>query len=401
MRTAFRNGYVYDEGRFFRADLEVVAGRIVDRALPGESDSEAPVGEVVDLQGAFVIPGLIDAHAHLVLSSDSARDEPLTARVLKGVRNANTQLRAGVTSVRDVGGPGRIAIELKDAIEGGLIHGPRVSTSGSFVCAVDGHVSYWGCEATGTAEVRNAVDTQLKAGSDFIKIMASGGVADEREDPESAQFTLAELEAITQEAAGSGRYVAAHAHPPQAIRLCLEAGVRTIEHASFMDERCIELALERDAFIVPTFIVYDVIAASQKLPKGQRDLAARVLERKIESFLKAAAAGVRWGVGTDAGTFMPHGQLWKEMRFISQLGVPTSRILDAATLTNAEIMHRSDVGRLEFGDWADMVVLNSDPTQHLEALERPAMVIKGGRVVHRDSKLPPPPTTASQKEEHE
>ncbi|MBX3141447.1 MAG: amidohydrolase family protein [Trueperaceae bacterium] len=390
MQATFRNGRLFREGRFQRADIEVVDGRIAAisaSTAPGRAGTD--VNEV-DLGGAFVIPGLVDAHTHLVLSQDAARAEPLSARVLKGVRNARVQLRSGVTSVRDVGGPGRIAVELKEAIRAGMVEGPRVDTSGSFVCAPGGHVSYWGREATGEEEARLAVREQRAAGADFIKIMASGGVADEGEDPEAPQFEPGELRALVSEAASTGTYVAAHAHPATAIRLCLEAGVRTIEHASFIDERGVELAVERGAYIVPTFIVYDVIARSETLGGFQRDLAARVLEKKAEAFLAAVAAGVKWGAGTDAGTYMPQGQLWQELLFIERLGVPAEAVLTAATRTNAEILQTDEIGRLEPGAWADLLVLAADPTADLTTLSTPTLVVKGGVVVHRDQNSAPP-----------
>lgn len=382
MGTTFTNARLYRRGRFEFADFEVAEGRITT-VTPRAADTVRHAStSAIDLGGRFVLPGLIDAHAHLVLSSDAQRDEPLTARILKGVRNAKAQLRAGVTSVRDVGGPGRIAVDLKAAISAGIIEGPRVSTSGSFVCVTGGHVSYWGREADGADDARRAVREQRKAAADFIKVMASGGVADEGEDPNSAQFTRAELEAICDEANSTGAYVAAHAHPAGAIRQCLEVGVRTIEHASFIDDAGIEAALRSGAYIVPTFIVYDVIARSEHLPAHQRDLAARVLDRKAECFLAADSAGVKWGVGTDAGSFMPQGQLWQEMAFLTRLGLDVARVLEAATETNAEILRDDALGRLEPGCWADAVVLDADPTQDIESLARPSAVIKRGQIVH-------------------
>lgn len=385
MRATYCNGHLYRKGRFEASDFEVVDGRI-SSITPRQPElgkrEESP--DHVDLGGAYVIPGLVDAHAHLVLSPDAERHEQLTARVLKGARNARIQLEAGVTAVRDVGGPGRIALDLKDAIEAGVLPGPRVSSSGSFISITGGHVSYWGREADGADDVRRAVREQRKAGADFIKIMASGGVADASEDPSLSQYTRSELEVICQEASSAGTYVAAHAHPAAAIRHCLEAGVRTIEHASFLDEAGIEIALTKSAYIVPTFIVYEVMARSEHLSSTQRNLASYVLERKSESFMAAVNAGVMWGVGTDAGSFMPQGQLWQEMLFIHRLGVPADEVIKAATLTNAEIMRSERLGRLEPGSWADAVVFDSDPTMNLDVLKDPSLVIKGGRVVHRN-----------------
>lgn len=395
MRAAFRNGNLYRSGHFALADFEVTAGRISSITPAGTAPSKPTGGEplALDLEGAYVLPGLIDAHAHLTLSQDAHRNEPLTARVIKGVRNAGDHLRAGVTSVRDVGGPGRIAVELKEAVAAGIVAGPRVHTSASFICATGGHVNYWGREADGTDDVRRAVREQRKAGADFIKIMASGGVADVNEDPEVTQYTLTELESIVDAANEAGTYVAAHAHPATAISLCLQAGVRTIEHASFIDERGIELALERGAYLVPTFLVYDVMARSEGLSQAQRDMAAKVLERKAASFLAAVEAGVKWGVGTDSGSYLQPGQLWQELLLLHDLGIPMSDVLHAATVTNAEILRDDAVGRLEPGCWADAIVLDQDPTIDPGALARPALVIQGGRVAEGPAR-PPTPTQA-------
>lgn len=383
MNTTYRNGRLFRAGRFEVADFEVIDGRIAGVSTPSvPATNRQPNSGAIDLGGRFVIPGLIDAHAHLVLRADAERFEPLTSRVLKGVRNAKEHLASGVTSVRDAGGPGRITVELKQAIDLGFVEGPRTRTSGSFVCIPGGHVSYWGREVSNTEEARRAVREQHDAGADFIKIMASGGVADKAEDPNSAQFTPVDLRAICDEARALGTYVAAHAHPPSAIRLCIEAGVRTIEHASFIDEAGIEAALRANAIIVPTFIVYSVIAESSALPKEQRDQAARLLDSKIVSFLAAVEAGVRWGVGTDAGTYMPSGQLWREISLLHDLGIRAEDVLQAATVTNAEVLRDDQIGQLEVGRWADAVVLDSDPTHDIDTLAEPSMVIKGGQIVN-------------------
>jgi imidazolonepropionase-like amidohydrolase len=376
MSEILRNGRVFKDGRFTTVDLEIADGRVkASGQLSGVGSRE------IDLQGGFVLPGLIDVHAHLVLSTDARRDEPLSTRILKGARNAAIQLEAGVTSVRDVGGPGRIALELAESIEAGVVDGPRVWSSGSFVCSTGGHVHYWGREADGVDDVRRAVREQRKQGASFLKLMASGGVAEPGERPDACQFTAAEIGAACEEAARSGTYVAAHAHPADAIQLCLEAGVRTIEHASFMSNSNIELAVASGAFIVPTFVVYAELVDSVHLSQRQRDLAAGVLERKSESFLKAVEAGVRWGVGTDAGSFMPQGRLWQEMRYLQDLGIPGSSVLEAATATNAAILDVPTIGNLEPGSWADLIVVDADPTHDVSVLSEPSLVMKAGRVV--------------------
>lgn len=377
MRRSFLNGLVFRQGQFVPADVHVADGRVVAAHPPG-ADVDA-----VDLAGAYVVPGLVDAHAHLVLSGDVARDAPLTQRLLKGVRNARAQLRAGVTSLRDVGGPGRIALDLAEAIANGVVEGPRVRASGSFLCATGGHVHYWGSEVDGADAARRGVRALVKQGAHFIKIMASGGVAEPSEDPELAQFDPEELAAICAAAQRLGRSVAAHAHPAGAIADCLRAGVRTIEHASFIDDEGCALAAERGAFVVPTFVVYQTMSQDPRLPASQRDLCRRVLDRKATTFLAARAAGVRWGVGTDAGSFQPQGHLWREMVHIAALGVPAPEVLTAATRTNAEILSDDAIGRLDPGCHADLLVVDQDPLADFHRLAEPSFVVQGGRDVVR------------------
>lgn len=374
-RRTFKGARVFDGERFLRRDLHTLDDRLVDR------HPEGAAVDVVELGDAYVVPGLIEAHAHLVLSEDIVQDGPLTQRLLKGARNARRQLRAGVTTLRDVGGPGTLTIDLADSIARGEVEGPRVVACGTFLCSTGGHVHYWGIEADGRDGVRAAVRKIVKDGGRFIKVMASGGVAEPSEDPEVSQYAPEELAMICEEADRWGRTVAAHAHPARAINDCLRASVRTIEHASFLDDEGIDLALEHGAFIVPTFVVYAAMADDPKLPVEQRDLSRRVLDRKADSFLRAVERGVRWGVGTDAGSFMPPGRLWQEMDYIAALGIPATRVIDAATRTNAEILELSDVGRLDAGAFADLVVLEEDPLVRLEALREPRMVIQAGRIV--------------------
>lgn len=375
MTTLIKNAQVYDSGRFYPANLNLKNGVI--HAI----ESPSSVGIGIDVHNRFVIPGLIDAHAHLTLSANAERYGTLTSRLLHGVHNAKQHLIAGVTSVRDMGGPGAITVEMKQAIEAGTIPGPRAETSASFVCTTGGHVHYWGREADGVSEVTKAVREQFKAGAGFIKIMASGGVADDHESPELAQYSQPELEAIVAEAARHGSYVAAHAHPAEAIKNCIIAGVKTIEHASFLNQECIDLALANDVTIVPTFSVYVRMAHAETLPQKQRDLAMRVLEKKSELFLHAVSEGVRWGVGTDAGTFQPPGTLADELVYLASLGIPTRDVIDAATIGNSALLPSHGVGKLAAGRKADLVVLHENPLINLETTQTPALVFKGGECI--------------------
>lgn len=385
MGVNYTGARVYRNGKFEPTQLVVAAGAFAEAAAergPVDATVRLDHAGTVDLTGRYVIPGLIDAHAHVVLSGAVARDASLSERALRGVANARCYLAAGITAIRDVGGPGSITLELAAAIDRGDVPGPRVRTSGSFVCGKNGHVSYWGLEASGTAEVAEATRALLAEGAHFIKLMASGGVADENESPDQPQLSRAEIAAAVDEATRAGTYAAAHAHPAAAIKDCLLAGVRTIEHASFIDDECCDLALERGATIVPTFAVYARMASDPGLTAGQRDLAARILDGKSGLFLKAVERGVNWAVGTDAGTFQPPGLLREELAWLHKLGLPAATVLDAATRGNADLLGLNDTGRLEPGYRADFVVLDHDPLSDFTALASPAMVVQAGNTVY-------------------
>jgi imidazolonepropionase-like amidohydrolase len=384
MRRVYTQANVFNGEGFTLTSVEVDHGKIT--RVGGDKPAGVPQ---VNLGGRYLVPGLIDAHAHLVLSTDSPREEGALPRAIKSTRNAQIQLRSSVTAVRDAGGPSRINIELALAVQAGIVPGPRIKACGTFLSITGGHVSYWSREADGEDDVRRAVREQLKEGAHYIKIMASGGVADGSENPERAQFSRKELDAIVEEATQGQTYVAAHAHPARAIRDCLLSGVRTIEHASFIDQECVELALQKEAYIVPTFIVYQVIAQSGKTPAAQRDLSQRVLEQKGQRFLEAIRQGVRWGVGTDAGSFMPQGCLWQEMELIRQLGVAASEVLWAATWGNAQLIQEPMLGKVEPGFHADFVVLDSNPLEDFAVFAQPRWVFKAGMPVYEHPASPP------------
>jgi imidazolonepropionase-like amidohydrolase len=215
-----------------------------------------------------------------------------------------------------------------------------------------------------------------------VKLMASGGVADAHENPEASQFTPSELAAAVDEAHRAGVHVAAHAHPASAIRDCLLAGVDTIEHATYLSDEVIDLLLTRDAAIVPTFAVYHRIAANERLSPAQRELSQRLWDVKAERFATAVRAGVRWGIGTDAGSYQPPGLVADEIRHVIAAGVTPREALLAATAVNAEIVRASNTGRIAEGCSADLVFLDGDPLLDTAVLDRPTAVFVNGSLAH-------------------
>lgn len=349
-------------------------------AAVGASENAPEGAEVIDGTGKWLIPGLIDAHVHLCFSMDSLRAEGDSARLIKGVRNARINLEAGITTVRDVGAMRKLNIELANAIAAGVVPGPRVLASGEFIAMTGGHVHYWAREADGVDEVRKATREQLKAGAHLIKLMASGGAADANEDPDTPQLTETEMAVAVEEARRAGVKVAAHAHGERSMSAALRAGVDTLEHATFLTPRVVELLLEKGAAVIPTFAVYKQIADAAHLPAAQRENGRSVFERKGPAFAAAVKAGVRFGVGTDAGSYYPPGALAREMELMAAAGLANRDVLMAATKVNAELLGmESLIGTIETGKLADAVLLEADPLADLGALRRIARVIKGGR----------------------
>jgi imidazolonepropionase-like amidohydrolase len=335
---------------------------------------------VVDASGCWVVPGLIDAHVHLCFSMDSPRDEGFAQRLLKGARNAAVNLRAGITTVRDVGAMGKLNIELARAGDAGVVDAPRIVACGEFIAITGGHVHYWAREADGPDEVRKAAREQIKAGARLIKLMASGGAADPEEDPGAPQLSLAEMTAAVEVARRAGVKVAAHAHGEEAMVAALTAGVDTIEHATFLTPKVVDLLLEKQRAIVPTFAVYQEIAGDAQLPAAQREIARRVLDAKGPRFLDAVRQGVRYGVGTDAGSFYPPGALVREMELMVAVGLSPREVVLAATAGNAELLGMAGrLGTIEPGRLADILILAADPFESPGALRRIVRVFKGGK----------------------
>lgn len=364
-------------GQWTRASLLIEGERIAGLAA---NVPDLGGAHVIDARSKWVIPGLIDAHVHLCFSLDSARDEGYEQRLIKGVRNARLNLLAGITTVRDVGAMKRLNLELAQAIDSDVVPGPRVLACGEFIAMTGGHVHYWAREADGPDEVRKAAREQLKAGARLIKVMASGGAADAHEDPDTPQYTESEMAAAVAEARRAGVKVAAHAHGERSMSAALRAGVDTLEHATFLTQPVIDLLLEKRAAIVPTFAVYKRIADAGHLARPQRDNARRVFEAKGPAFIAAVRQGVRYGVGTDAGSYYPPGDLVSEMELMVAAGLSNREVLLAATAVNAELLGlERDIGTLEVGKIADAVILDADPLAGLSALRRVHLVIRGGR----------------------
>lgn len=384
-RVVLRNGTALTGGSLEESRFEalVLHGDSIEEIAAGPGDR--PKDTVVDVDGGFVIPGLIDAHVHLDLAAQPSyarwSDPRATfVRSLTCLHNGLLALSRGITSVRDLGSVDSVVLDYARHVEDGSLSGPRVRAAGRPITITGGHCAQYGRTASGPLDVREAVREQVELGAHVIKIMASGGISTPG-DPGVPQFTLDEMHAAVDEAHRFGRQVAAHAHAARAITLALEAGVDSIEHAAFADQGALESLLRHDRTLVPTVSALNEIAEGVGIPDQTvaKSLAARETYRRNTA--AAIAARVKIAAGTDAGTaFNPIGGLVDELEMYCERGMTAQEALRAATI-HAGPLIGPEVGRIEPGWRADLLVLPGDPRADLSVLRRPSAVISRGRVM--------------------
>lgn len=395
-RTVLRGGHVWLGDAADYDDLDVIVDAGVIRDLrpvgaydPGDEDL------VLEIDGAFVLPGLLDMHVHLVWSGSPdpeqvvARDgEQLTT--IRAAINAQRQLSAGVTTVRDLGSNWDISVTVGRAIDRGLLVGPKVVAAGRTVIMTGGHDAFWGIESDGVDAVTSAVRRQVHVGAGVIKSAATGGAygRSEGEDIGQSELSLDELRAIASEAHRFGLTTAAHALGADGIRNAILAGFDTIEHGVFLDEEMVEEMLRRRTFLSPTVATYRALAESPGVPAYAQAKAARVVETHPKSVALAIEAGVKVIAGTDAGApNLPGPAIVDELLALRSCGMSNLDALKAATSTAAEALKRSDVGRIAVGCAADILVVAHDPLSDLRHLRDVVAVIRDGERLERSRML--------------
>ena len=402
----------------------VKAGRLFDGlsesykqnvTLRIENDRIAAVGvavpqgaTLVDLSGATVLPGLIDAHVHLESRSDRFEDiwtfktSPL-APAMVGVVHARRTLEAGFTTVRDVGSEPFLAADLRDLVDEGYFPGPRIVASGPCISITGGHcdlnhyppnvrVDLYPQEhdfhvADGPDQIRHVIRAHVQHGVDVIKVAASGGVFSRGDTPGAPQFTYEELRIAVEEAHKLGRRVAAHAHGTQSIKDATRAGVDSIEHGTLIDDEGIRLMKERGTFLVGDIYNDDYILAHAEdlhIPKEYVDKERAIGQVQRDNWAKAMKAGVKIAFGTDAGVY-PHGDNAKQFAWMVRLGLSPARAILSATAWAAELLDRQkDVGTVQAGRYADLIAVPGDPLKDIRVLERVPFVMKGGAIVKNE-----------------
>jgi imidazolonepropionase-like amidohydrolase len=376
-----RAGILYDgtlEPPKQNVDVVIGDGRVKEiRVAGGECDHQA----------ACVTPGLVNAHAHLEGSGEPdmmtmIETTTRNQRLLRAVENARKSIKAGVTTIRDVGSSNAIGQDVRDAIEEGRIAGPRMRAAGNVLCMTGGHGWPIGRAVDSPWEARKAVREQMKAGADCIKLIATGGVMTKGAVPGNAQLQPDELEAAIFEAHRHGLRCAAHAIGTEGIKNALRAGIDSIEHGTMLDDEAIELFKRHNAYLVPTLCAPTCILAHIEeggMPKYVKDKARNVNEIMLTNIRKAYDAGVRIAGGSDAGTpYNYHENYAMEVELMwSLLGMTPQQALHAATAVAAELigLHR---GLVAIGEPADLLLLDRDAGKDVRSLQDPQLVLKSG-----------------------
>lgn len=398
VRVVLAGGRIFDgTAALPQADVGVEDGRIVGVG-PGLDGDER-----VDVSGRTLLPGLFDCHVHVMLEPanlDLVTDleRPFSYRFYVALRNLRATLDTGVTTVRDAGSAD---LGVKQAVEDGLIPGPRLRIAVNMLSQTGGHgdgwmvsgydlssLSYPGFppgKVDGPGAMRRAVREQVRAGADHVKVFTSGGVLSPRDDPRHGHFSEAELATLMEEATRAGIHVMAHAQGAPGIKAAVCAGIRSIEHGVFLDEEAIELMLERGTWFVPTLVapqgVLDAVDAGARIPEVMVRKARELVEIHRAAFRKAVEAGVRIAMGTDSGV-TPHGANLRELALMRDGGMDPVAVLLATTQSAADLMDLGEeLGSLKPGKRADLVVVEGDPFAFDDLRERIRAVYKDGRLV--------------------
>lgn len=383
--------------------IEVRDGYVTPGQVSGAANAR-----VIDLKDQFVMAGLIDAHTHILGQQEEHGREVRVTRsselsTLMGVEFGMRTLRAGFTTIRNVGGDRNAIFALRDGINQGIVMGPRIKAAGQGITPTGGHGDGGGFRddifphphsgvCDGVAECRKAVRTQVKFGADHIKYVATGGVLSQTATGTGQQFTDEEQIALVQAAHAMGRKVAAHAHGKVGLEAALRAGVDSIEHGSYLDAETADLFVATGAYLVPTLIAGHTV---ERIATERPDFFVPAVRQKalevgpvMKNALRIAyERGVKIAFGTDAGV-NDHGTNAYEMVLMNEAGMPERDILISATVNAADLMDLTDItGTIEVGKDADIVATRGNPLEDISTMMRPTFVMARGNEVDLD--VPP------------
>ena len=361
---------------------------------------------LLDLRGKTLMPGLMDMHVHFGQEYQSKSKRPIkvereTSAIL-AAKHALVTLKAGFTTVRQVGDSGFVAISLRDLINSGYIKGPRIFTSGRSIATTGGHADqtngkniesydYPTAEdgvINGPYEAYTAVRQRYKDGADGIKLTVTGGVLSVAKSGDNPQFTIEEIDAVVSAAKDYGMWVAVHAHGSEGMKRAVIAGVDSVEHGTYMTEEVMDLMIENNTYYVPTISAGEFVAEKSLIdnyfPDIVRPKAASVGPQIGGTFSIASKRGVKIAFGTDVGV-QPHGTNWKEFYYMVKYGMSEIKAIKAATINTAELLEiDSSLGSIEVGKIADLIAVNSSPLKDISTMQNVSFVMKEGEVIKND-----------------
>jgi imidazolonepropionase-like amidohydrolase len=399
-RTLIRTGHLLDvkTGAEPAAQTIIVTGDRITAIASTASTPKQSGDTEIDLTKYTVMPGLIDVHTHLTMTTNFDPYFELSITPAKeaiiGVENAKVTLEAGFTTVRNVGANDYTDVALRDEINAGHIPGPHMQVSGPPLGITGGHMDenllpyeyhvHGQAVADGIPAVQHQVRENIKYGADLIKIGATGGVLSKGDDPQASQYTLEEMQAIVADAHRLGRRVAAHAHGGQGILWASEAGVDSIEHGSYLNDEGIAMMKKHGTYLVPTAYLIDWVQQYGKLPPLYQQKMKDVSAVEKQNAIKAIKAGVKVALGTDAAVY-PHGLNAHEVDvYVNQFGMSPLQGIQTGTINAADLMGWTDkIGTIEPGKWADIIAIEGDPLKDVKLLQHVNFVMKSG-VVYKD-----------------
>lgn len=387
--TLYAGGCIIDgTGRVLESHGVLVRGQTIAELAPlARFDGFA--GPRVDLSGGTLLPGLVDCHVHLCMGGEA---NPVAAQMaqtpgqitMSAFERAQASLHGGITALRDCGGKDFLELAVRDACNAGRQLGPSILCSGRAICMTGGHGNRNGRVADGVEEVVKAVREQIAAGTDLVKMMATGGVMTPGVNPEDAHFSQEEMAAGVAEGLRFRRKTASHAQGGLGILNAVRAGVASIEHGIFMDEECLAEMLERGTYLVPTLAAVRNIVENRNggIPAFAVEKAARVAERHRASIKMYYDAGGPIAMGTDAGTpFNIHGENAMELRYMVDIGISPADAITISTRNGIDLMGLERRGTVAAGNFADLLVVDGDPLADIDMVAHTAnhrMVVKNG-----------------------